>query len=99
MSTIKELPRDLEAELPRAQQNPHSGSLYVLPHDRIHVLRQAEESGIQYPLPDGMSNKELPEKLYPFQTEKPVFKIPDYEYAHKELQKNGVTLKLIWLEY
>ena len=61
----------------------------------IQVLRQAEASGIQYPLPDGMSDKELTEKLYPFQTEKPVFKMPDYEYVNKELQKSGVTLKLL----
>ena len=44
----------------------------------IQVLRQAEASGIQYPLPDGMSDKELTEKLYPSQAEKPVFKMPDY---------------------
>ena len=65
----------------------------------IQVLRQAEASGIQYPLPDGMSDKELTEKLYPSQAEKPVFKMPDYVYVHKELQKSGVTLKLLWLEY
>ena len=65
----------------------------------IQVLRQAEASGIQYPLPDGMSDKELTEKLYPSQAEKLVFKMPDYEYVHKELQKSGVTLKLLWLEY
>ena len=31
----------------------------------IHVLRQAEASCISYPLPEGMSDKELSEKLYP----------------------------------
>ena len=25
--------------------------------------------------------------------------MPDYEYVHKELQKSGVTLNLLWLEY
>ena len=65
----------------------------------IQVLRQAEASGIPYPLPEGMSDKELTEKLYPSSAEKPVFKMPDYEYVHKELQKSGVTLKLLWLEY
>lgn len=28
-----------------------------------------------------------------------MYKMPDYEYVHKELQKSGVTLKLLWLEY
>ncbi len=31
--------------------------------------------------------------------QKPMYKMPDYEYVHKELQKSGVTLKLLWLEY
>ena len=65
----------------------------------IQVLRQAEASNVQYPLPEGMSDKELTEKLYSSSAEKPVFKMPDYEYVHKELQKSGVTLKLLWLEY
>ena len=65
----------------------------------IQVLRQAEATDIQYPLPDGMSDKELTEKLYPSSSEKPFFKMPDYKYVHKELQKSGVTLKLLWLEY
>ena len=65
----------------------------------VQVLRQAEASGIQYPLQDGMSDKELTEKLYPPLAEKPAFKTPNYEYVHKELQKSGVTLKLLWPEY
>jgi transposase len=65
----------------------------------IHVLRQAEASCISYPLPEGMSDKELSEKLYPPSEAKPVFRMPDYEQIHKELQRSGVTLKLLWLEY
>jgi len=53
----------------------------------IQVLRQAEASGIQYPLPDGMSDKELTEKLYPSQVEKPVFKMPDYVYSQRTSKK------------
>ena len=33
----------------------------------------------------------LTEKLYPSSAEKSVFKMPDYEYVHKELQKSGVN--------
>ena len=65
----------------------------------IHVLRQAEASCISYPLPEGMSDKALSEKLYPPSETKPVFRMPDYEQIHKELQRNGVTLMLLWLEY
>ena len=65
----------------------------------IQVLQQADASGIPYTLPEGMSDKELTKKLYPSSAEKSVFKMPDFEYVHKELQKSGVTLKLLWLEY
>ena len=65
----------------------------------ITVLRQAEATGISYPLPESISDKELASKLYPSMPDKPTFKMPDYEYVHKELQRSGVTLKLLWLEY
>ena len=25
--------------------------------------------------------------------------MPDYEWVHREMQKNGVTLSLLWVEY
>lgn len=27
------------------------------------------------------------------------YKIPDFEYIHREMQKSGVTLSLLWVEY
>ena len=63
------------------------------------TLRRADECGLKYPLPDSMSDKQLAETLYPAAASKPVYKMPDYEYVHKELQKDGVTLNLLWLEY
>ena len=65
----------------------------------IQVLRQAEANCISFPLPEEMSDKELAQRLYPASEAKPVFRMPDYEYVHRELQRSGVTLKLLWLEY
>lgn len=65
----------------------------------IAVLRRAEEAGLCYPLLESLSDKELSMKLHPSAKSKPMYKMPDYEYVHKELQKSGVTLKLLWLEY
>lgn len=65
----------------------------------IAVLRQAEAMGISYPLPADVSDKDLASKLHPSSQDKPVYKMPDYEYVHKEMQRSGVTLKLLWLEY
>ena len=63
------------------------------------ILQQAESCGLKWPLPDSLSDKHLAEMIYPAASEKPAFKMPDYEYVHRELQKNGVTLNLLWLEY
>lgn len=65
----------------------------------IQTLRLAEEKKLQYPLPENLSDKELADLLYPAAPGKPVYKMPDYEYVYRELQKNGVTLNLLWLEY
>ena len=65
----------------------------------IQVLNVAEEKGVSYPLPEDLSDRKLSELLFPSDRSKPEYKMPDYEYVHKELQKNGVTLNLLWLEY
>ena len=46
-------------------------------------------------LPEGMSDKQLSEHLCPASSTKPVYKMPDYAYVHKELQRNGFTLNLL----
>ena len=65
----------------------------------IQVLNVAEEKGINYPLPEDLSDRKLSELLFPSECANPEYKMPDYEYVHKELQKSGVTLNLLWLEY
>ena len=63
-----------------------------------NVIRRAEACRLSYPLPAELSDKQLAEMLFPAAA-KPVYKMPDYAYVHKELQKDGVTLNLLWLEY
>ena len=65
----------------------------------IQVLRRAEERCLSHPLPECISDKELSEMLFPQAASKPEYKMPDYEYIHREMQKSGVTLNLLWLEY
>ena len=59
----------------------------------------AANCGLQWPLPEEMSDKQLSERLFPSNTSKPVYKMPDYAYVHKELQRSGITLNLRGLEY
>ena len=63
------------------------------------TLQRAANCGLQWPLPEGMSDKQLSEQLFPSSTSTPVYKMPDYASVHKELQRSGVTLNLLWLEY
>ena len=63
------------------------------------TLQRAANCGLQWPLPEAMSDKQFSECLFPATASKPVYKMPDYAYVHKELQRSGVTLNLLWLEY
>ena len=65
----------------------------------IKVLNIAATQGLSYPLPEGMSDKQLADALFPTSAAKPEYKMPDYEYIVHEMQKSGVTLNLLWLEY
>ena len=60
------------------------------------TLQRAANCGLQWPLPEEMSDKQLSERLFPSSTSKPVYKMPDYASVHKELQRSGVTLNLLW---
>jgi len=66
---------------------------------REHI-RRAEASGIKWPLPDGMDDAQLSDRLFP---EKPALStllpLPSMEYLHQELRIKGVTRQLLWLEY
>ena len=64
----------------------------------IQVLNIAEEKGVCYPLPTELTDRKLAELLFPSDKSRPGYKMPDYEYVHKELQRSGTTLNLLWLE-
>ena len=53
----------------------------------IQVLNIAEEKGISYPLPEDLSDRRLSDLLFPSECANPEYKMPDYEYVHKELRK------------
>lgn len=63
------------------------------------ALQRAADCGLQWPVPEGMSDREMAEKLFPRTPGKPLYKMPDYDYVYREMQKSGVTLNLLWLEY
>jgi transposase len=62
------------------------------------VIERAGELQISWPLPEGTTDGELDKQFFP-KTPPETRKLPDLEYIHKELAKQGVTLKLLWTEY
>lgn len=61
----------------------------------IQALRQAEIKCIHFPLLKTMSDKELAQLLYPAKAAKPEYKMPDYDYVYKELQKKRRNLEYV----
>ena len=65
----------------------------------ITVLQKAKECGVNWQMAAELSDKELSKMLFPTETVKPTYKMPDYDYIHREMARSGVTLMLLWLEY
>lgn len=64
-----------------------------------NVLRLATEKGLSYSSTQAMSDKQLSDTLFPPADGKLAYTMPDYEYIYKEMQRDGVTLNLLWQEY
>ena len=65
----------------------------------VSTLKKAKEQSLTWPQAAGMSNEEIATALFPLRSDRPIYRMPDYEYVYKELQRDGVTLNLLWLEY
>ncbi len=60
----------------------------------------AEKAGIDWPLPDTVTNDILMELLFPEEYQKnALYILPDYSYIHAELAKKGINLTILWEEY
>ncbi len=67
-------------------------------------LDRAEEAGIGWPLPEGLTDQELEQRLFPAQAMEAVSgkPLPDFDYIYRELKahkKFNLTLDLLWREY
>ena len=64
------------------------------------VLKAAKEHGVFWPLDDSMTDAALDDLLFPRGPKvSPTKQMPDFDYIHKELLRNGVNKKLLWTEY
>lgn len=63
-------------------------------------LSRARVAGLTWPLPEGLSEQDLYDRLYlPVSSKVSERPLPDWEYISKELRKKGMTLLLLWREY
>lgn len=66
------------------------------------VLKAALEKDISWPLDGSQTDAVLAKQLFQADGGAATVstkRMPDYDYIRKELQKNGVTIKLLWAEY
>jgi len=63
-------------------------------------VTHAKAAGLSWPLPEGMSEEQLEEQLFPRKVlAGRQIPQPDWKYVNKELKRKSVTLSLLWVEY
>lgn len=63
------------------------------------VLEKATELKLSWPLADSITDDAMGKMFFPKATAVLQKRLPDVDYIHKELMRNGVTKKLLWTEY
>lgn len=66
-------------------------------------LQRAQAAGLNWPLPEGISDSQLMEQLMKpaavAPESGPAKPLPDWPAIHEPLRRKGVTLQLLWREY
>ena len=65
----------------------------------ISVLRKAKQKGVGFEEARVLSDRDLSNTINDGGIDRVKYRMPDYEYIHRELSKSGVTLTLLWVEY
>ena len=63
------------------------------------VTKRAEELQLKWPLDFDMTDSVLDNLMFPKDKSATKKRQPDYDYIRKELLRNGVNKKLLWVEY
>ena len=63
------------------------------------VVKRAVEMNLSWPLDHDMTDSVLEEMLFPKVKSATNKRMPDYDYIRRELLRNGVNKKLLWVEY
>ena len=97
---IREVLR-LQNENPSLSARAIARACRISPATVRDYLDRAKAIGLPWPIPDGCSEEELHQRLFPEPQNPPpvVHKPLDFPYLHLELKKPGVTRLLLWQEY
>ena len=63
------------------------------------VTKRAEELDLKWPLDFDMTDHVLDNLMFPKEKSATNKRMPDFDYIRKELLRNGVNKKLLWVEY
>jgi transposase len=63
------------------------------------VIKKSVELNLSWPLSENLTDEILGEMLFPKEKSATNKRMPDYFHIQKELLRNGVTKKLLWVEY
>ena len=74
-------------------------SLGIARQTVITTLQRAAAQGLDWQTAEPLSDKELAARLLGQGDGKAGYKMPDYDYIHREMSKPGVTQQLLWFEY
>lgn len=58
-----------------------------------------EKAGYSWPLPEDLDDVELERIVYPRKSNAADRPLPDWNHTWKQMQRKGMTLKLLWLRY
>ena len=67
----------------------------------VDYLNRAQQAGIEWPIPQGMNERDLGRLLFPTQavSGQRRFTEPDFPAVYQELKRKGMTKQLLWQEY
>ncbi|MCK4504326.1 MAG: transposase [Candidatus Aegiribacteria sp.] len=63
------------------------------------IYSNVEKAGYSWPLPEDLDDAELERIVYPKKSHAVERPVPDWNHAWKQMQRKGMTLKLLWLRY
>jgi transposase len=84
--------------------NRKIGNSLRISHSTVaDYLHRAEQAGLRWPLPEGLSERQLEQQLFAEPkrlcgNDTPRV-IPDWSEIHRQMKRQGVTLMLLWQEY